>query len=405
MTQGAPQTLGATPDWERPVTWLGLLSAYVQHAPDDAGHLLHLDAGDALPGQVVAQLITTACELLSGGRPFADIDLHGAGQRPPAAVPVADRAALAAALGLDLPALAGDAPGIVAHARWAKQVVDRLQHVLDAWRFEATPSPVLAREPLVSVRIPTWGDVDELMTRTLPSVLNGSWGNLEVVVCSDGPQPHARAAVESVPDMRVRYVELAERPAYPQQPYSLWRVGGAHAVNHAVAACRGDFICPLDHDDAFTHDHIPRLLEAVARTGADMVYGQAVGELRTGPWYLCGTAPLTEGQIAHGAVMLSRRVAHVHCDPLAWLCDEPADWNMWRRIRDLGARVEFVPTPVLVHFKQRTSIEDDPNVTTEDLHGDPQLDVEWAARDVLHSEARELLDVCMPAGVIAGVTR
>jgi hypothetical protein len=390
--------IAAAPDWERPGDVLAVLSAYINVVRPDSESVLYLDAGAALPGALVGELAATACERLSQGRPFAEIVLHAPGDAPADCVAVSGRDALLATVGMSPPALASDAESIVAHARWAKAIVDELQHLIDRRRFEDTVPPPVTRDSLVSVRIPTYGDVTELMTRTLPSVLNGEWRNFEIVVCSDGPQPHARAAVESVTDPRVRYIELPARPAYPSQPYAFWRSGGIHAANAALDACRGDFVCPLDHDDAFTVDHIPRLLEAAARSGADFVYGQAMGELRTGPWYLCGVSPLTQDKIAHGAVMFSRRLAHVHQDELAWLGEEAGDWNLWRRMRDVGARIDFVPTPVLIHFKQRTSIESDPNATREDLHGDPALDLEWAARDLAATAGRVLLDVCAPAG-------
>ena len=400
-----PRALSAAPAWADPLAWLPLLSTYVRHAPADAGHVLYLDAGETLPGPVVVELITWACELLSEGRPFADIDLHGPGGAPATAVAVSGRDDLAAALGLVLPARPADPEGIVAHARRAKDIANQLQYVIDRWRFDSAPAPVMTREPLVSVRIPTWGDIDELLHRTLPSVLNGHWRNVEVIVSSDGRQPHVETAIAAVSarDPRVRYIDLPERPAYPQQPYALWRVGGSHAVNHGLEEARGDFICPLDHDDAFTEDHIPHLLETIARTGADFAYGLAIGEHRTGPWYLCGEAPLTEGKIAHGAVMFSSRLKHLHADPHCWLDDEPGDWCMWRRMREVGAHIEFVPRPVLVHFKQRTSIENDPNITPQALIGHVEFDVEWAARDVLATDARVLLDIAAPADVLASV--
>jgi hypothetical protein len=137
------------------------------------------------------------------------------------------------------------------------------------------------------------------------------------------------------------------------------------------------------------------------RTGADFSYGLAVGEHRNGPWYLCGEAPLTEGKIAHGAVMFSKRLKHIYADEHCWLQDEPGDWCMWRRMRDVGATIEYVPQPVLIHFKQRTSIEEDPNAQNQ-LVGHVEFDATWAAKDVLHT-VPELLDVSVPAEVFAAV--
>jgi hypothetical protein len=121
---------------------------------------------------------------------------------------------LLAALALPAPI----APGLRRGRRprnLGKHVLDAAHARLDRWRYDSAPEPPAHGEPLVTVRIAIWGDVTPLLTVALPSVLNGSWPNVEVLVCSDGPQPHARAALEAHPDPRVRYLELPERPSYP----------------------------------------------------------------------------------------------------------------------------------------------------------------------------------------------
>jgi hypothetical protein len=71
----------------------------------------------------------------------------------------------------------------------------------------------------------------------------------------------------------------------------------------------------------------------------------------------CGSHPLTHGQITHGSVLYSSRLAHVRLDPHCWLRGEPGDWNMWRRISEIGAGICFVPRVVLAHFQERSSID------------------------------------------------
>jgi glycosyltransferase involved in cell wall biosynthesis len=226
--------------------------------------------------------------------------------------------------------------------------------------------------------------------RAIPSVLAGAYQNVEIVVCSDGPQPEARAAVEAVADHRVRYVELEQRPAYPTRPEAFWQVAGAYAVNRALDEAQGALIAPLDHDDAFTHDHIPTLLEALRASQGDFVYGQAMTEYPDGDWRLLGSAPLAYGEIVHASVMYTSRLGHLRYDPDAWLVEEPGDWNLWRRMRECGTAAVHLPVPVAVHFKERSSID-------HRQRGDDVSTTELMAHDVVATSARALLTV-LPRG-------
>lgn len=373
--------------WARPLEWLPTLSAYVVAVPPDRDATLYLDGRRAdVDPATLRGIVERACDYLSEGLEFAQVALlEGTVEVPVAAEPVGDPAQLVERLDLELRPLGDDPPAIVRHARWVKALVDALQTDLDRAVFDASGHVGVSGLPLVTVRIPTYGSTDLLLERALPSVLAGPYPNIEVLVCSDGPQPHARAAVESVADARVRYIEVEERPTYPSRPAAFWQTAGTYAVNRLLDESRGAFIAPLDHDDAFTADHIPLLLEVLRRSGADFVYGQAMSEDPRGLWGLLGSAPLELGRIVHATVMYSARLAHMRYDPHAWLLDEPGDWNLWRRIRDVGAGIQHVPVPVAVHFKERSSID----------HREPDAAAfdDDVATDILGTSARELLTV------------
>jgi hypothetical protein len=372
------------PDWRRPLDWLPALAAYVTAAPLDGDTCLALDArGGDLQADVIATLVERACGHVSEGRDFPEVllvvDDVELGDDP-----VTGAADLVDRLGLSLPRLSDEPKEIVVHARWVKALVDELQAEIDRAGLAAARPVRLEGEPLVTVRIPTYGSVDLLLGRAIPSVLAGSYANVELLVCSDGPQPHARAAVEGLTDPRIRYVEVEERPRYPSRASSFWQVAGTSAVNRLVEEARGDVIAPLDHDDAFTHDHIPVLLDAL-RAGADFAFGVAMTETPTGTWGLLGSLPLTHGRIVHASVMYTRRLAHMRYDPDAWLLDEPGDWNLWHRMRDAGARIAHVAHPIALHFKEGTS--------KAGLEDDPSRLIAHFAEDVLGTGARALLEV------------
>jgi hypothetical protein len=387
-TTAARKLWFAPQDWGRPETWLPALSQYVNAVDPDGDTCLCVDV--CAPGAL--DLLAAACGRLGGERRFAEVLAVSEPPADPIAAGCEPWAPAAPAPDLSDPAAAME------RVREAKLLCDELRDLEERRRFLAAPDPFRpgAPAPQVSVRIPTWGGTEPLMTRTLPSVLQGGYAHLEVVVCSDGPDPAARAAVEAHPDPRVRFLELPERPAYPVHPHNMWRVGGIAAVNAALDAARGDVIAPLDHDDAFTYGHIPELLGALAR-GADLVYGQAMSEMREGPWQIIGSAPLRHGHICHGSAMYTSRLAHVRLDAEAWLVHEPGDWNVWRRMANLGARVGFVEHPVLIHFREQTALGKEAGTIRAVTEPTPAE----ALADVLATPARALLDVALTPVAVA----
>jgi hypothetical protein len=381
-----------TPDWEQPETWLGALSVFLSNADPAADAALYVDGTGDLGFEVSAMLIGTACEHLAGDAPFAEVVLMADGELPPAGhVPVASAADVRDVLGVhadDVSAL--DPEEIVRRARWGKALADGLRDLAAVRRFQLAPDPFDARAPLVTVRIPTWNGIEGLVGRAIPSVLAGSYQNLEVVVCSDGPDPDCRRAVEAIPDRRVRYVELAERPRYADHPRSFWETAGICAVNEALDHARGDWIAPLDHDDVFTHDHIAMLLGVALKRRADMVYGDALCDVPGGAPVVLGEPKLQYGGICHGSAIYSPRLRHLRYDQHAWMVGEPGDWNLWRRISESGASVVHVPRVVLSRHREGVSLE----AKAAERGGRPQpRDDAAMAADVLGTGASWLLDV------------
>jgi hypothetical protein len=346
------------PEWDRPSEWLPVVARYVADVDPDGDTVLCVDATvGELDLESIHEMLLITCESISAGRRFANVVVLDAPYDPEGLILVSTAEELAARVRLAPRIRPRTAEEIEQHARQAKILYDSLRAVVERFRYRAAPDPWADGAPLVSVRIATWKGHRLLVERAIPSVLNGTYQNVEVVVCSDGPDTEARAAVAAITDPRIRYLELPERPIYPEQPWSFWETAGIHAVNRALDECKGSFIAPLDHDDAFTQDHVETLLAASSGNRADLVYGQALMEEANHTWRTCGSLPLAHGHIAHGSVLYSARLAHMRLDPDSWLRNEPGDWNMWRRMLAAGVEVAFVPQVVLAHFRERTSIE------------------------------------------------
>jgi SAM-dependent methyltransferase len=384
--------LWLAPDWRRPETWLGALARYVANADAGRSTCLCLDArGEDIA--LVAELAATACETLAPDGDFADVLIVDWPADMSRTIPVSSGDDVLAALGRGLPRPPAEPEQVVAAARRGKALADELRAIAEHHDFTRAGDPWEDPEPLVTVRIPTWKGHERLVSRTIPSILEGTYSNVEVLVCSDGPDPVARAAVEALAarDPRVRFLELPERPAHPSHPWSFWETTGLRAANRALDEARGRFVAPLDHDDEFTATHIADLLACAREQRADLVHAQALCEQRSGPPQLVGSSALAHGHVCHGAVLYSARLAHLRYDTACWLVEEPGDWNMWRRMAALGARTAYLDRVVLLHTAERTSIEH--RVDDDTIRFGTERCAADLAPDVLGTDARWYLDV------------
>ena len=108
-------------------------------------------------------------------------------------------------------------------------------------------------ENLVSVIIPTY-DRPRMLMRTIDSVLNQSYSNIEVIVVDDNePETNARRETENlilqVQDKRLIYIKHEKNK------------NGSAARNSGFKVSKGEFIMFLDDDDEFFEEKISKQLE------------------------------------------------------------------------------------------------------------------------------------------------
>ncbi len=202
-------------------------------------------------------------------------------------------------------------------------------------------------DPLVTVRIASHNRTRQLVDTALPSVLEQSHANLDVVVVNDGPNPRTRAAIAAIDDPRVRYEELAERGDYPVDPLSRWRVAGTPAGNLGIELAAGRWIAPLDDDDEFTPHHVSTLLDAARATRSELAYGALIQrDLVTGRESRIWSDPPRHGGFSFQGAIYHAGLAFFRYEPLAWMLHEPGDWNLMRRMLAAGVRVTASPETV-----------------------------------------------------------
>jgi hypothetical protein len=225
--------------------------------------------------------------------------------------------------------------------------------VLAAVRQELPELWLREPDPLVTVRIATYNRGRLVADRAIASALAQTHRHLEVVVIGDACDAATEAAVRAVRDPRVRFENLPVRGAYPDEPYRRWMVAGAAPMNRGLEIARGSWIAPLDDDDEFTVDHVEVLLDACRRQQAELAYGIADMEVSPDRWVPVGAWPPAPSRIVHAAVLYNARLRIFPHALDSWRLAEPADWNMWKRMRAAGVRMTFVERIVCRHYLER----------------------------------------------------
>lgn len=126
----------------------------------------------------------------------------------------------------------------------------------------------ISENKLVSVIIPTYKRHEKL-NRALRSVVNQTYGNLEIIVVNDYPEENIEDYIE-VEDPRIKIINLEENK------------GGSGARNGGIERAEGRYIGFLDDDDEYLLEKIEKQVKRIAElpeeyglvaTGIYLVFG------------------------------------------------------------------------------------------------------------------------------------
>ena len=207
------------------------------------------------------------------------------------------------------------------------------------------------QRPLVSVTIPTYNRGRLLAVRTLPSVLNQTHENLEIVIVGDCCEDDTEERIARLADPRIRFCNLPERGRYPEHPLHRWMVAGSVPVNRALQLARGEWLAYLDDDDVFTPDHIETLLAFAVRGDYELVFGRHKYEKAPGVWAEHGGPRMPTGHlrarrddtvVPHSSVMYRSYLRSFEYLLHSWRYGLPADYLLWRRMGRAGVRAGFL---------------------------------------------------------------
>jgi glycosyltransferase involved in cell wall biosynthesis len=209
------------------------------------------------------------------------------------------------------------------------------------------------KHPLVSVVIPTYNRCKLLSERAVPSILKQTYQNFEIVIVGDHCNDDTEELLRKIGDDRIKFCNLPTRGKYPKDPSKRWFVAGAVPANECLRLAKGEWIASLDDDDEFSPDHLEVLLDHAQRHELEMVYGVVQMEKEPGKWSNLGSSPLSCGQISRMATLYHSRLKFFKYDTQAWKNEEPADWNLWRRMKQAGVKIGFVNAVVGRHYLEK----------------------------------------------------
>ena len=111
---------------------------------------------------------------------------------------------------------------------------------------------------MVSVIIPTYNR-SKTIERSIYSVLNQTYKDLELIVVDDCSNDNTKQVVDSITDERLRYIKLESNS------------GACVARNKGIEAAKGQFIAFQDSDDEWMPDKLEEQLKCF-ELGADFVF-------------------------------------------------------------------------------------------------------------------------------------
>lgn len=212
---------------------------------------------------------------------------------------------------------------------------------------------------LISVIVPVYNRADRI-GRSVGSLTNQSYRNLEIILVDDCSRDDLAAAVAALGDARVRLVRRAKN-------------GGAGAArNSGVAEARSDWIAFHDSDDICVFDRIDRQVRALLALSPDHVgvysssifynetteasFGQAEAFVKPHPYeprVLSGDvwADTLQINFINVPTMLIRKAAFVASGGFDERLRNNEDWDFTLRLSRIG-KFGFLPEPLYLTVRQ-----------------------------------------------------
>ncbi len=127
------------------------------------------------------------------------------------------------------------------------------------------------KNPLISIVMPTYNRCKILTEIGLPTVLNQTYKNFELIIVSDGSTDNTEAEVRKFNDKRIKFYKIVREKRYPSNLNNHWACHSVVPTNFGLKKITGDWISHIDDDDIWTVDHLEKLLNFALKNSYEFV--------------------------------------------------------------------------------------------------------------------------------------
>ena len=223
----------------------------------------------------------------------------------------------------------------------------------------------LAERPLISLMLPAFNTDPRYLREAIASVRAQPYPNWELCIVDDGStSERTRRALSraGARDPRIRVHTLNRNK------------GISAASNLGLAACRGELVGYLDHDDALSADALVRVARAFADHEIDVAYSDqdkiTPRGRRTDPFLKPDWSPVYAlGAMYLGHLLVARRELLEEVGGLDGEFDGIQDFELLLRLAERTQRIHHIPR-ILYHWR---AIPGSIAAGTDQKHGIPKL--------------------------------
>lgn len=198
-------------------------------------------------------------------------------------------------------------------------------------------------DPLITIVIATYNRGKILVERTIPSILNQTYQNFEILIVGDHCIDNTAALIQDIQDPRVRFFDLPKRGRYPQDTKNRWFVQGVTPRNKGLSLAKGKWLAWISDDDILFSNHFESLLRFAQSGNYEFVSASYTFE-KNGQIQIQDASSFNP-RIGGMQTWLYRSylkffIWNIHSWRKQW--DRPCDYDLQYRMHSAGVRMGFL---------------------------------------------------------------
>lgn len=198
-------------------------------------------------------------------------------------------------------------------------------------------------DPLITIIIATYNRGRILVQRTIPSILDQTYQNFEVVIVGDHCIDNTAELISKIRDPRVKFHDLPKRGNYPVDAKNRWFVQGVAPRNKGLELARGRWLAWISDDDIMLPNHFESLLRFAQENNHEFVSASYTFEKN-------GKVQVQDASSFHPRIggmqtwlyrsYLKFFTWNIHSWRKDW--DRPCDYDLQYRMHRAGVRMGFL---------------------------------------------------------------